>query len=86
MEVLAMLGQSDIWNTPGLGSIFLAIVLLCYFVINNFVNKKLAKTLKANNVDKPQADILSRTSGVNKNNQVAAAIVAAITEYRKYNS
>ena len=78
-----MLEQSGIWETPGLGTIFLAFVLLCYFVIG-----KIMKSGKKNdNINLLLADVseTSEEAGSVNNTGIVAAITAAVNEYRKHN-
>jgi Na+-transporting methylmalonyl-CoA/oxaloacetate decarboxylase gamma subunit len=82
--MLEMLEQSGVLTEPGMGTVFLVVVLLCYLAIN-----KISKARKVNNnADTLQAGKIapSQPGTVNNAAAVTAAIAAALTEYRKYNS
>jgi len=80
MEDDSMLELSGILATPGVGSLFLGLVLLFYLIISKIVNAK-----KENN-DSLELSSSSMSAGANKTAGVVAAITAAVIEYRKHNS
>jgi len=75
--------QSEILTAPGMGSVFLGLVLICYLVIT-----KIIKARKENNDAPPlgaEGSAPSMAVGVNNTTGVVAAITAAVTEYHKHN-
>ena len=79
-----MLEQSGILTAPGMGTVLLFLVLFCYLIMS-----KIIKAIKKNNdATTLQANISppSQAAGVYNATGVAAAITAAVNEYRKYNS
>ena len=80
---MPMLEQNGILAVPGMGTVFLIVALICFLVIKKIVNARRV----SNGTDTLQANgsVPSQTGGANKAAAVTAAIVAAVTEYRKYN-
>ena len=78
-----MLEQGGIWETQGLGTIFLAFVLLCYFVIARI--KKSGK--KSDDINLLPVESLETAEAAGSVNTagIVAAITAAVNEYRKHN-
>jgi len=78
-----MFDAGGVLAAPGMGSVFLLLVLLCYLIIS-----KIIKTRKEQNdvnmlsdeiLPSPQPVVLKNNAGI------VAAISAAVNEYRKYN-
>jgi Na+-transporting methylmalonyl-CoA/oxaloacetate decarboxylase gamma subunit len=79
-----MLEQSGILTAPGMGSVLLFIVFICYLIVS-----KIIKAIKNNNDEaalQSETTPSSPAAGVYNASGVAAAITAAVNEYRKYNS
>jgi Na+-transporting methylmalonyl-CoA/oxaloacetate decarboxylase gamma subunit len=79
-----MLEQSGILAAPGMGSVFLVVVLFCFIIVKKIITArgmiKDADTLPA------ELSSPSPAAEVNIAPGVVAAIVAAVTEYRKSHS
>ena len=79
-----MLEQSEILTAPGMGSVFLVLVLFCYLIVSKIIKAK----RNSNDANALQIGVStpSQAAGVSNAKGVVAAITAAVTEYRKYNS
>ena len=79
-----MLEQSGIMAAPGMGSVLLALVLFCYLIVSKIIKSrkesKDVSTLQAEALPPSQAVVVNYPTGV------ITAIIAAVNEYRKYNS
>jgi len=82
-----MLGLNAIMNAPGAGTIFLVVVLLCYFAARSFLagRKTTVKTNTQNNDTGALQAEVSPPLEAKDTAAVTAAIVAAVTEYRRHN-
>lgn len=78
-----MLEQSGILAAPGMGTVFLVFVLLCYLTINKIIKAR----KKNNDVNMLPVNVSDSSSAAGADNTagVVAAIAAAVNEYRKRN-
>ena len=83
MTILEMLGQSGILTVLGMGVVFGFLIIMVFCV------SAMGKILRALGVakDEPQAAAsFVQAGGADRKKAVAAAIAAAVTEYRKNNN
>ena len=82
--MLEMLEQSGILTAPGSGIVFLIVVLLCFLIVRKVKDNR--KINKETDMLPAAVPVPIQTGEVKATAAVTAAIVAAVTEYRKYNS